>query len=359
MQKTIPAISIVIPMYNVEKYIGECLDSILAQTFQDYEVIVVDDCSTDNSCAVVESYIPKFGEKLRLIHSEKNSGAPGIPNNIGFSLSQGEYISFIESDDMITKTALEELYPIAKKFDADVVHCERYFQFTDNPQASILRGYQTGELVKEPTLITEDFAERVKDLYNRRFLWNVWTKLIRRKYIIQNNLQMADANHHDAIYTCCLVCSAPRYVRVPNVINFYRILADSMSHRKQDIAKAIGSKMKSLTRGFDYINKFLSTQEFFQKRPDVKHLALEVWAMECLQYLQSIYRQIPVWQINPIIRRELENLSAKNDLMAFIFSRMNVFNVQLSRQNQIIQQLNAHIEKQNQVIRQLQAQLKN
>ena len=60
MDRKIPAVSIIIPMYNAEKYIGECLDSILAQTFQDFEVIVVDDCSTDNSCAVVESYLPKF-----------------------------------------------------------------------------------------------------------------------------------------------------------------------------------------------------------------------------------------------------------------------------------------------------------
>ncbi len=60
MNKQIPAVSIVIPMYNAEKYIGECLDSILAQTFKDFEVIVVDDCSTDKSCAVVESFLPKF-----------------------------------------------------------------------------------------------------------------------------------------------------------------------------------------------------------------------------------------------------------------------------------------------------------
>ena len=60
MKIDVPAISIVIPMYNAEKYIAECLDSILAQTFDDYEVIVVDDCSTDNSRDIVESYVPKF-----------------------------------------------------------------------------------------------------------------------------------------------------------------------------------------------------------------------------------------------------------------------------------------------------------
>lgn len=123
MKKTIPAVSIIIPMYNTEQYIRDCLDSILAQTFQDFEVIVVDDCSTDNSVLIVESYLPKFNQgvnRLKLIRSEKNSNTPGMPRNVGIRFSRGEYILFVDSDDAITPTALEELYPIAKKFDADV-----------------------------------------------------------------------------------------------------------------------------------------------------------------------------------------------------------------------------------------------
>ena len=60
-KKSIPAISVVIPMYNAEKYIGDCLDSIFAQTFQDFEIIVVDNCSTDNSCKIVENFITNHG----------------------------------------------------------------------------------------------------------------------------------------------------------------------------------------------------------------------------------------------------------------------------------------------------------
>ena len=63
MKNISPAISVVIPMYNAEKYIGDCLESILAQTFENFEVIVVDDCSTDNSKKIVESYIPKFNKR--------------------------------------------------------------------------------------------------------------------------------------------------------------------------------------------------------------------------------------------------------------------------------------------------------
>ena len=128
-EKKIPAVSIIVPMYNVEKFIAECLDSILAQTFKDYELLVVDDCSTDKSCSIVESYIPKFEGRLNLIKSEKNSGGcPGTPRNIAIDIAHGEYIMFVDSDDVITPTALEELYPIAKNFDADLLQCEKYFE---------------------------------------------------------------------------------------------------------------------------------------------------------------------------------------------------------------------------------------
>ena len=363
MKKTIPAISFVIPMYNAEKYIGECLDSILNQTFTDYEVIVVDDCSTDNSCAIVESYLPKFdtggGQKLKLIRCKVNSGSAGTPRNIGISLSRGEYVSFLESDDAITKTALEELYTVAKKFDADVVHCERYFQFKDNMSDYTVEGYQTGELVKEPTLITDDLAERVKDLYNTRFLNNLWTKLIRRDFLLENEIRTITGIADDFFLTCCVVCAAKRYVRVPNIINFYRVIDDSLSHKPLDIQKKVHKCISELQAGFDKFDKFLSKREFFQKRPDVKHLALEVWVRGRFNRLQENYAQIPAWQLDPLIRQELEGVKDKTALMAFLFGRLQVFSLQMSRQSQIINQMNYHIQQQNNVIQQLQTQIKS
>jgi hypothetical protein len=104
----ISAISVIIPMYNSEKYIGECLDSLLAQTFQDFEVIVVDDCSTDDSVVIVESYAQKFSGRLKLAKTEINSGGGGyVPRNIGLSLSSGEYFYFLDADDFIVEMALE------------------------------------------------------------------------------------------------------------------------------------------------------------------------------------------------------------------------------------------------------------
>lgn len=106
-----PAISVIIPLYNAEKYLSDCLDSLLDQTFSDFEIIVVDDCSTDNSVAIVESYAPKFNGRLILTATKKNSGNAGYTaRNKGFLFSRGEYVFFMDADDMIIETALEELY---------------------------------------------------------------------------------------------------------------------------------------------------------------------------------------------------------------------------------------------------------
>ncbi len=337
MKIDIPAVSIVIPMYNAEKYIGECLDSILAQTFQDFEVIVVDDASTDNSREIVKSYLPKFNsggvERLQLICSKKNSGAPGIPGNVGLKFAHGEYILFLDDDDAVTDTAFEELYTIAKKFDADVVHCERFYQFTDNKENSVLVGES---YVSEPTLITENLYERLLDMYNGKFVLNLWTKLIRRNFIVENNLQMINSTVQDANYTYSLLCSAKRYVRVPNTVNFYRIVPSSLSHRKDDVSKTIEKWILGMTRGFNYLDTFLSEREFFQKHPDAKNLVLETWVKECCQYKIGLFAHVQPFQVDEIIRHEFEKFTDKNALMAFLFSRMNVFNVKLIQAQQII-----------------------
>ena len=121
-----PAISVIIPMYNVEKYVGQCLESLLNQTFQDFEVIVVDDCSTDNSVKLVENMAAKFKGRLQLIKRTKNAGGAAIPRNTGLELSRGTYIYFLDSDDILLNNAFETMYNEAEKCNADVIHVEKF-----------------------------------------------------------------------------------------------------------------------------------------------------------------------------------------------------------------------------------------
>ena len=259
---------------------------------------------------------------------------------------------------MITGTALEELYTIAKKFDADVIHCEKYIEL-ENDESRVY-SYQTGEFVKTPSLITSDFKERVNDLYNGRFIDTLWSKLIRRDFLIETGINMINGMAADAFVSYCLICSAKKYVRVPNIVNIYRRNDSSITKKNRTVQEKIHTWMDSLISGFKYFDEFLSRQEFFKQKPDVKFTMLEIWVKAfCSRAdrFQSVYAQIPSYQLDEIIRRELEKVKDKTSLTAFLFSRMNIFNVQLNRQNAMLYQMNAHIQKQNEVIKNLQAEV--
>ena len=115
-----PKISIVIPIYNVEKYLRECLDSILNQTFQDFEIICVDDGSTDKSLEILQEY--KRKDDRFVILQQRHAGA-GAARNHGIKLAEGKYIQFLDSDDYFEPNLLEEMYNRAEKFGAEITVC--------------------------------------------------------------------------------------------------------------------------------------------------------------------------------------------------------------------------------------------
>ena len=221
-------------MYNVEEYVGECLDSVLVQTFKDYEVIIVDDCSTDNSCKVVESYIPKFNGNLKLIHTKTNSGGCAVPRNVGLTYAKGKYIFFLDSDDLIIKTGLAELYKVADDYQADIVQCEKFYT-SDTPKLKgavlTVKSFQSGIFVKMPERETDDIAKRIEDFHKFRYLWTAWSKLIRYDFLIENKIRFPEIyDVEDFLFTIyCIVC-AKRFVRVPNIINIYRYRPNSIFH---------------------------------------------------------------------------------------------------------------------------------
>ena len=132
----VPAISIIMPMFNVDKYVGQCLDSVLAQTFKDYEVMLVNDCSTDRSREIAESYLDKFDGRLRIHSLAHNSGGAAVPRNTAIRMARGKYLYILDSDDVLLPKTLEEFYNAAEEFDADYVHTEKHFISTIGDQIS-------------------------------------------------------------------------------------------------------------------------------------------------------------------------------------------------------------------------------
>ena len=108
-------ISVILPIYQVENYIDECLNSIMVQTYGDIEIICVNDCTMDNSITIVKEYMKK-DKRIRLINHSENRGLGGA-RNTGIDSANGEYILFVDSDDYIHKTLVEKLYHALKEYN--------------------------------------------------------------------------------------------------------------------------------------------------------------------------------------------------------------------------------------------------
>lgn len=122
-------VSVIIPVYNVEKYIDECLSSIINQTLKEIEIIVVNDGSPDNSQKIIDKYVKKYPEKVKSFIKE--NGGQGSARNLGLEHAKGEYISFVDSDDWLDLNALENMYNKAKEDDSDIVICDMSDLYAD------------------------------------------------------------------------------------------------------------------------------------------------------------------------------------------------------------------------------------
>jgi glycosyltransferase involved in cell wall biosynthesis len=119
-----PKVSIIVPVYNVEKYINRCIDSILSQTFTNFECILVDDHTPDSSGAICDGYAEK-DNRIKVIHKAQNEGLPQA-RKTGFENSSGDYIVNIDSDDHIEVDMIEKMYNMAISEDFDMVYCDLY-----------------------------------------------------------------------------------------------------------------------------------------------------------------------------------------------------------------------------------------
>lgn len=129
----IPKVSVVIPVYNVELYLRQCLDSVINQTLKDIEIICIDDASTDNSLKILKEYATK-DSRIKIFHNQQNFGAPGKVKNLGISLAKGEYIGFVDADDYVDADYFKTLYFAAIKNNADLALALNIIKFTTDEQ---------------------------------------------------------------------------------------------------------------------------------------------------------------------------------------------------------------------------------
>ena len=189
-------VSVIIPVYNVEKYIKECLDSVINQTYKNLEIICVDDCGADRSIKIVNEYAKK-DERIKIFHHDRNMGS-AITRNTGVQNSTGEYIFFLDSDDYLSLDIIELMVKKQKETDADVV-VSSFRNFVDEKI--------TCENIPKVEAELRD-RNRLKSLSQKRYQIDfdyfqdnldsifcaVWGKLYRKDFLIKNNIWHINKN---------------------------------------------------------------------------------------------------------------------------------------------------------------------
>ncbi len=162
-------VSVIIPVWNVERYIESCLTSLLNQTLKEIEIIVVNDGSPDNSQKIIDKYVKKYPNKVKSYIKE--NGGQGSARNLGITFATGEYISFVDSDDWLSEDALEKMYNLAKKEKSDIVICDMVDHY---PNKTIYHNCTKYESVYKvtPSACNKIFKKTIiKDI---KFLSKLW-----------------------------------------------------------------------------------------------------------------------------------------------------------------------------------------
>ena len=310
-------ISVIIPCYNAEKFIRQCLISILASKFTDYEVIIVDDCSTDKTLAEVKNISEHFGERLKIISTKKNSGGAGIPRNIGIKNSVGKYITFVDNDDMIFPTTLQNFFDVAENFNADVVHTEKTFIFNDFGDGKFNRAdllLQSDEphdsFVEEVTAETKNLSERIDKYIEGKFFWLPWGKFYRRDFLLENKIDFPQIKFsEDMIFCFKCMCLAENYIRVPFAANIHRVRANSVS-QKFTVRDWLGVIFTVLENLEDFMNK---------NKFDFQDKVMKFFIDRHFDFIRSFFANKNNFEVQKIFTDELirqKNSRGKNILLA-------------------------------------------
>ncbi len=319
MENKLPAVSVIIPMYNVEKYISETLNSIFGQTLKDFEIIVVNDCSTDNSAKVVESFIPKFGGRLKLIHTKTNRGCAGIPRNKGLEFSRGKYIYFMDSDDVISTGTLELFYQTAEKYHCDAVLGQKYFMSTGVGKNFLKQAVLIGD-VKDTTtkMVTEDLALRVKTWSENVFEVSPGLKFLRRDFLVENEIKFLPIMQEDSLWTFEIICLAKNIIVLPHAFYIVRRYENSLSTRALNTNFDFGgifNKVDRIINGLKHVDEFMGGLEFFQKNPAYRQAVITHIVMQNVGWLTRVYGNVPQFQFYEKLKEVLAKDTGDCDVL--------------------------------------------
>lgn len=235
------AITVLVPVYNTEKYIKQALDSLVSQSFSDFEVLCINDGSTDGSREIIQEYLDN-DQRFRVIDKE-NSGY-GSSMNRGIREAKGEYIAILEPDDFFEADALQTLYDLAHESDADVAKANYWFYWSSPKDRN-----QLIEVCKAPFTDTPFAPRDMQDVFFT--IPSIWSGIYRRSMLLEKRvsfLETAGASYQDMGFQFKVWCAADKVVMTSKAILHYRQDNEASSVNDPKKAMAVVRELNSCER---------------------------------------------------------------------------------------------------------------
>lgn len=243
-------VSIIVPAYNIEEYISRCIESLTNQTFEDIEIIIVNDGSTDNTLEVIKEEA-KIDKRIKIIN-KKNEGSIEARKS-GIKMAKGDFILCIDGDDWIETTCIDKLYSTAKKEKSDIV-CFNLTLINDNGKKV--------EVKQGKARVYEDYDFLKKCLLSE-IMPSLCTKFIKKDFLFDNNVEFPSdfSFAEDLALTCAMAIKRPRVSIIEESYYYYY-------ERESSITNKISSKVLEVKEVFEFIEKILLDESLYIKLKD-------------------------------------------------------------------------------------------
>lgn len=239
-----PEVSVIIPIYNVGKFIGRCAESLMRQTLRDVEFIFVNDCTPDDSMSVLESVVSRYDRDVKIINHEVNRGLPSARNS-GLDIARGEFIFHCDGDDWVEETMLEKMSSEARSKGADFVYCDFFLSFEkserymgnpdyEDPQEMLKRGFLGGTMK-----------------------YNVWNKLVRRE--LYDDIRFPDGHSMGEDMTMIqLLCRSKRVAHIKEALYHY-VQTNTGAFSKTQSPKQLADVRYNVDRTVSFLESIYSS----------------------------------------------------------------------------------------------------
>ena len=246
-----PKVSILVPVYNVEKYIERCAISLFEQTFDDIEYVFVNDCTPDNSIEILQRILERYPDRashIKILHHEINKGLAGA-RNTAVKNAAGDYILHVDSDDYIELNTIEELYKTAINDNADIVVFDFFLEW-ERTKKLVVQNWDEDKFIFINKILSVDTMP------------SVWNKFFKRSLYYENNIQVKEGVNfgEDFITTPKLIYYSKKISKVSNPFYHY-IQTNTSSYTKSFSKKSIDSVVYSL----ENLTKFFKSKHDYNK----------------------------------------------------------------------------------------------